>query len=298
MVVVSCRLAPRAGLAAHSVAACMLSLCCLYRSLVIMDELGRGTATHDGVAIACSTLAHLVSNTQCLSLFVTHYPEVAALASSPQGSTAAEEQQSAAETAAGSTSGANSSKSSSQGAGGDMGRHVSVYHMSYVRQDLVPQQQQAAAEAAAAAAASTGFAAAEADPTHAAGAAAAAGAAGAAPGPASAGSEAVPTITFLYKLAEGAADESFGLNVAQVGVAGLWGMQIECRLGTGWFVSIHSCPGVGKVGIPAGHLQHRQAGRHAAVSVGLWAMAPAVGHRHAAAATAHLTRLVRLRHFF
>eukprot|EP00775_Hariotina_reticulata_P004121 gene4121-4367_t len=50
------------------------------RSLVIMDELGRGTATHDGVAIASATLQYLVSQRQCLSLFVTHYPEVAAAA--------------------------------------------------------------------------------------------------------------------------------------------------------------------------------------------------------------------------
>lgn len=49
------------------------------RSLVIMDELGRGTATHDGVAIATASLAHLVARLQCLTLFVTHHPEVAAL---------------------------------------------------------------------------------------------------------------------------------------------------------------------------------------------------------------------------
>lgn len=46
------------------------------RSLVIVDELGRGTATHDGVAIAAATLQHLVRHTRCCALFVTHYPEV------------------------------------------------------------------------------------------------------------------------------------------------------------------------------------------------------------------------------
>jgi DNA mismatch repair protein MSH3 len=44
-----------------------------------MDELGRGTATHDGVAIASATLQYLVESLQCLTLFVTHYPELAAL---------------------------------------------------------------------------------------------------------------------------------------------------------------------------------------------------------------------------
>lgn len=45
---------------------------------VILDELGRGTSTHDGVAIACATLEHLVHTTRCCTLFVTHYPEVSA----------------------------------------------------------------------------------------------------------------------------------------------------------------------------------------------------------------------------
>ncbi|KAH7281361.1 hypothetical protein KP509_36G043400 [Ceratopteris richardii] len=47
------------------------------QSLVIMDELGRGTSTHDGVAIAYATLQHLLKNVRCLTLFVTHYPKVA-----------------------------------------------------------------------------------------------------------------------------------------------------------------------------------------------------------------------------
>ena len=50
---------------------------CTPRSLVIMDELGRGTSTHDGVAIANATLEHLVRDAKCFTLFVTHYPSVA-----------------------------------------------------------------------------------------------------------------------------------------------------------------------------------------------------------------------------
>jgi DNA mismatch repair protein MSH3 len=42
-----------------------------------MDELGRGTSTHDGVAIAAATLEHLVRDAKCFTLFVTHYPSVA-----------------------------------------------------------------------------------------------------------------------------------------------------------------------------------------------------------------------------
>ncbi|XP_032809165.2 DNA mismatch repair protein Msh3 isoform X3 [Petromyzon marinus] len=45
-------------------------------SLVILDELGRGTSTHDGIAIAYATLEYFVKEVQCLTLFVTHYPPV------------------------------------------------------------------------------------------------------------------------------------------------------------------------------------------------------------------------------
>lgn len=38
-----------------------------------MDELGRGTSTFDGTAIASATVQHLVERSQCLSLFATHY---------------------------------------------------------------------------------------------------------------------------------------------------------------------------------------------------------------------------------
>ena len=43
------------------------------RSLVIMDELGRGTSTFDGTAIASACVQHLVQQNQCLTLFATHY---------------------------------------------------------------------------------------------------------------------------------------------------------------------------------------------------------------------------------
>ena len=48
------------------------------RSLVIMDELGRGTSTFDGQAIAFAVLHHLVARTRCLCFFMTHYSNIAA----------------------------------------------------------------------------------------------------------------------------------------------------------------------------------------------------------------------------
>nr|GMC98505.1 DNA mismatch repair protein MSH3 isoform X1 [Ipomoea batatas] len=49
---------------------------CTANSLVIIDELGRGTSTHDGVAIAYATLQYLLDRKKCLVLFVTHYPKI------------------------------------------------------------------------------------------------------------------------------------------------------------------------------------------------------------------------------
>ncbi|CCO27250.1 DNA mismatch repair protein Msh6 [Rhizoctonia solani AG-1 IB] len=43
------------------------------KSLVIMDELGRGTSTYDGMAIASSVLRELATKTLPLTLFATHY---------------------------------------------------------------------------------------------------------------------------------------------------------------------------------------------------------------------------------
>jgi DNA mismatch repair protein MSH3 len=50
------------------------------RSLVILDELGRGTSTHDGVAIAHAVLEHVVREIKCLTLFITHYQTLASVA--------------------------------------------------------------------------------------------------------------------------------------------------------------------------------------------------------------------------
>jgi DNA mismatch repair protein MSH3 len=50
------------------------------RSLVIIDELGRGTSTFDGAAIAYATLRHLAETLHCLSFFVTHFPLIGSLA--------------------------------------------------------------------------------------------------------------------------------------------------------------------------------------------------------------------------
>merc|ERR1712142_1319046 len=48
-------------------------------SLVILDELGRGTSTHDGTAIATATLEHVVRDIGSFTLFVTHYPLITRL---------------------------------------------------------------------------------------------------------------------------------------------------------------------------------------------------------------------------
>ncbi|KAL4779336.1 DNA mismatch repair protein msh3 [Aspergillus varians] len=49
------------------------------RSLVILDELGRGTSTHDGVAIAQAVLDYMVRSIRSLTLFITHYQHLAAM---------------------------------------------------------------------------------------------------------------------------------------------------------------------------------------------------------------------------
>ncbi|KZD12927.1 DNA mismatch repair protein MutS [Oceanibaculum pacificum] len=49
------------------------------RSLVILDEIGRGTATYDGLSIAWATVEHLHAVNRCRTLFATHYHELTQL---------------------------------------------------------------------------------------------------------------------------------------------------------------------------------------------------------------------------
>lgn len=48
---------------------------------MIIDELGRGTSTFDGTAIAYATLRYLAEHICCLSFFVTHFPAIGCVAS-------------------------------------------------------------------------------------------------------------------------------------------------------------------------------------------------------------------------
>lgn len=49
------------------------------RSFVILDEIGRGTATFDGLSIAWAVVEHLHENNKCRALFATHYHELTSL---------------------------------------------------------------------------------------------------------------------------------------------------------------------------------------------------------------------------
>ncbi|HIJ26145.1 MAG TPA: DNA mismatch repair protein MutS, partial [Gammaproteobacteria bacterium] len=50
-----------------------------YRSLVLMDEIGRGTSTYDGLSLAGACAEHLVREHGALTLFATHYFELTAM---------------------------------------------------------------------------------------------------------------------------------------------------------------------------------------------------------------------------
>jgi DNA mismatch repair protein MutS len=55
------------------------------RALVILDEIGRGTATYDGLSIAWATLEHLHEVNRCRALFATHYHEMTGLSEKLEG---------------------------------------------------------------------------------------------------------------------------------------------------------------------------------------------------------------------
>ena len=54
-------------------------------SLVILDEIGRGTSTFDGLSIAWATVEHLHESNRCRALFATHYHELTTLAARLDG---------------------------------------------------------------------------------------------------------------------------------------------------------------------------------------------------------------------
>jgi DNA mismatch repair protein MutS len=57
--------------------------CCLSatpRSLILLDEVGRGTSTYDGVAIAWSVAEYLAKDVRARTIFATHYHELNGLA--------------------------------------------------------------------------------------------------------------------------------------------------------------------------------------------------------------------------
>jgi len=55
------------------------------RSLILLDEIGRGTSTFDGISIAWSVSEHLSSQVRARTLFATHYHELTSLAMSQKG---------------------------------------------------------------------------------------------------------------------------------------------------------------------------------------------------------------------
>ncbi|HWL55789.1 MAG TPA: DNA mismatch repair protein MutS, partial [Paracoccus sp. (in: a-proteobacteria)] len=54
-------------------------------ALVILDEIGRGTATWDGLSIAWAVMEHLHARNRCRALFATHYHEMTSLSARLEG---------------------------------------------------------------------------------------------------------------------------------------------------------------------------------------------------------------------
>ena len=55
------------------------------RSLIVLDEIGRGTATYDGLALAWAVVEHIHARTRAKTLFATHYHELTELADQLEG---------------------------------------------------------------------------------------------------------------------------------------------------------------------------------------------------------------------
>ena len=58
------------------------------RSLILLDEIGRGTSTFDGLSLAYAVARHMAERLRACTLFATHYFELTSLAAtSPPGNT-------------------------------------------------------------------------------------------------------------------------------------------------------------------------------------------------------------------
>ncbi|MCC6171955.1 MAG: DNA mismatch repair protein MutS, partial [Gammaproteobacteria bacterium] len=55
------------------------------RSLILMDEIGRGTSTFDGLSLAWATARHIAGKVRAFTLFATHYFELTSLADEVEG---------------------------------------------------------------------------------------------------------------------------------------------------------------------------------------------------------------------